>query len=166
MVYSDADILHKVENGELFTEGFKKENLGPCSYDLTADTVCFSDGTERELPWIVRPKEFIIIKTKEAISIPNDIIGRIVERNSVMRFGLQVSGPVYQPGHKTKIFLRVFNMTWNKVKIEGDFEIAQIIFEQLESPPIHPYPKTGTFQNEMEYRGLGRYKDTFKRMKV
>ena len=167
MVLSDANILQRVKNyNELIVDGFKEEALGPCSYDLSVCAVCFSDGSERELPWIIRPKECIVLKSNETILIPNDVIGRIVERNSVMRFGLQVSAPVYQPGHKTKVFLRVFNMTDSKIKIEQDFDIAQIMFERLESPPIHPYPKTGTFQNELEYRGLGRYEDTFKRMKI
>lgn len=166
MVYSDADILKMVKENKLITEGFKEENLGPCTYDLTAGAVCFSDGTEKELPWVVRPKEFIILKMKETIALPNDTIARILERNSLMRFGLQVSGPVYQPGHRTKIFLRVFNMSWSKIRIEEDFGIAQIMFEKLESTPLHPYPVTGTFQDEMNYKGFGRYKDTFKRMRI
>lgn len=70
------------------------------SYDLTLGE--FLDSEEGSIDLI--PGEFVMIKTKEKLSIPNNITGRIGEKNSLLRLGLKVDGPQYQPGHITYAF--------------------------------------------------------------
>lgn len=108
----------------------------------------------------VAPNEYVLIQTKEVLSIPNDIMGRIAEKNSKMRLGLKVDGPHYHPGHEsTKAYLRVHNISNNIISIKSGDKIAQIIFEELKSVPEHPY--SSTFQHEMRYVGLGQYKNEY-----
>lgn len=90
-------------------------------------------------------------------------MGRIGEKNSRMRQGLVVSGPHYQPGHQTYAFLRVMNISEDLITISRGNNIAQIIFEQLTGRPDVPYSAqtNASFQNEVEYKGLGNYKQEY-----
>ncbi|MDY2697943.1 MAG: hypothetical protein SOV61_00090, partial [Lachnospiraceae bacterium] len=73
----------------------------------------------------MRPGEVVFVKTKEKISMPTDLMGRIGEKNSRMRQGLIVAGPHYYPGHCTYLYLRVQNATAGTIKIKKGDVIAQ-----------------------------------------
>lgn len=115
--------------------------------------------------YTLEPNEFIFIKTKEQLKIPTNILGRIAEKNSLMRTGLIVSGPHYQPGHTTYAFLRVYNTSYRRIAINENQKIAQIIFEELKEIPEIPYNanNNSSFNNEDTYRGYGNYKNQYKR---
>lgn len=80
-----------------------------------------------------------------------------------MRLGLFVSGPHYFPGHRTYMFLRVMNISSNKIEIKKGDKIAQIFFEELTQEPEQDYSmQTGaSFNNENQYRGLGNYQSEY-----
>ena len=78
--------------------------------------------------------------------------------------GLQVSGPCYQPGHKTYLFLRVHNMTSQNIPLYQGQGIAQIMFDYLSIEPEIPYSKdtNNSYQNENDYKGvLGDWQKTW-----
>lgn len=54
---------------------FSEENINSISYDLTIESVI----SESELLEVcdVPPNEYVVIQTKEVLSIPKDIMGRI-----------------------------------------------------------------------------------------
>ena len=92
-------------------------------------------------------------------------MGRIGEKNSRLRQGLWVSGPHYFPGHSTYIFLRVKNISPNDIGIKEGDKIAQIFFEQLDEVPDTTYDSQAdaSFNDEDQYRGLGRYTTEYDR---
>jgi len=162
MILIDKDIKEYVARHELIKSGYDENNLNGMSYDLTIDVALDKNGkqyTEYEL----KPGEIIFIKTQEELCIPDSILGRIGEKNSRMRQGLVVSGPHYQPGHQTYAFLRVMNISENLITLSRGNKIAQIIFEQLTGRPDVPYSAqtNASFQNEVEYKGLGNYKQEY-----
>ena len=79
----------------------------------------------------------------------------------MIRLGLSVTSPIYNPGHETPIYIRVENVSGNIITIEKDMTIAQMIFEQLSSIPTVTYniKENASFNNENKYRGLGKYND-------
>lgn len=163
MILVDKDIKARVSNGDLIVEGYSIGNVNAISYDLTIDGVVSGQALRKE--YDLAPNETVFIQSKEKLSIPNDIMGRVAERNSKMRLGLVVDGPHYYPGHVTKAFLRVHNISSNIITIKEGDKIAQIIFEQLNDTPEHPYQST--FQNEESYMGLGKYETEYtKRIKL
>lgn len=165
MVLVDKEIEELVNQGLLITHNYKKENLGCVSYDLTIDNIIAEDNITEE--YILKPHEFVIIKTNEELKLPNNLIGRIVEKNSLLRLGLFVSGPVYQPGHQTYSFLRVYNMNNSEIKLQKDFKIAQIFFETLTNTPSETYDKkeNASFNNEDKYLKYGKYNDQYNNLK-
>ncbi len=158
MILVDKDIQERAKKGELISDGYVKENVNSISYDLTIDTIISEGGMLDSLD--LAPNEFVVIQTKETLSIPTDIMGRIAEKNSKMRLGLKVDGPHYHPGHvSTRAYLRVYNISNNIITIKSGDKIAQIIFEELKSEPEKPY--SSTFQGETKYVGLGQYKNEY-----
>ena len=159
MILTDKDI--KERGGRLIIEGYDEKNVTAISYDLHIQGIINEDKLEDS--YVLRPGEIIFIKTREQIQMPDDLMGRIGEKNSRMRQGLSVSGPHYYQGHKTYLYLRVQNITSGMIKIKKNDNIAQIIFEQLTGIPEKTYKQqTGaSFNDEEQYRGLAKYKDEY-----
>jgi hypothetical protein len=59
--------------------------------------------------------------------------------------------------------LRVDNISFDTFKISKNLCIAQMVFEQLSSKPIHTYDQqvNASFNNEWQYKGLSHYKDNY-----
>ena len=163
MLLIDKDIKSYARNSELIVYGYNDENVNSASYDLTVDKI-ITDKEEVER-YELAPGESVFIRTFEKLSIPNNILGRIAEKNSRMRMGLQVSGPHYQPGHTTYAFLRVQNISSNIIVVKKGAKIAQIFFEELKSVPEKTYDKQeqSSFNDEVEYKGFGKYEDEYRR---
>lgn len=164
MLLVDKNIKEYVKDNKLILEGFDEKNLNGVSYDLTIAAIIDMQGGNRT-EYRLNPGETVFVKTAEKLAIPEDILGRIAEKNSRMRQGLKVDGPHYQPGHTTYAFLRVQNISVNAVTLKKTMAIAQIMFEQLKDVPDMPYSKQAgaSFQNETEYRGLGNYKEEYEK---
>lgn len=96
------------------------------------------------------PGEFRIIKTSEQLTIPKNITGRVGEKNSLLRLGLKVDGPQYQPGHVTYAYLRVQNLSDQVITLKKGMKIAQIYFEELKEVPERGYDQqiNASFHNE------------------
>lgn len=165
MVLIDKQIKELVKEGKLIVTNYKPENLGGVSYDLTIDSIIAEDDIANE--YILKPKEFVIVKTNEELYIPENIVGKIEEKNSLLRLGLFVSGPVYQPGHRTYSFLRAYNMSNSEIKLQKDFKIAQIFFEELSGIPDETYDKkaNASFNNENKYVRYGKYEEQYNNLK-
>ena len=140
MILVDKEIIELVKEKEIITN-FKEEQLGAISYDVTLDKFIINkeeiDKNEDLLP----ASKFIYIKTNEGLNMPNHLTSKVIEKNSLMRMGLKVDGPLYQPGHKTNIFLRIQNINEEDILLKKDMKIAQLIFLKLNQIPDNTYDK-------------------------
>ena len=162
MILVDSQIKQLVSQGMLIKEGYIPNNVNSMSYDLTIDKVLISkdeEGNDEVNSFSLKPGQFVYIKTKETLCIPDNILGRIAQKNSIMRMGLVVDGPHYHPGHITKSFLRIQNISPHKITISNGIKVAQIIFEELSKVPDITYnqQQNSSFNNEFTYQGFGRY---------
>ena len=78
MILVDKNIKELVKSGLLIVSNYKEENVNCVSYDLTLDSIQLENKEEKE--YILKPKEFIMVKTLEEIKIPNNMLGRIGEK--------------------------------------------------------------------------------------
>lgn len=166
MILVDSQIKQLIAQGKLIKDEYKVENVNSISYDLTIDKVLISKDRENNKEinsFSLKPGQFVYIKTKETLCIPDNILGRIAQKNSIMRMGLVVDGPHYQPGHITKSFLRIQNISPHKITIKNGLRVAQIIFEELTEVPYITYnqQQNSSFNNEFTYEGFGRYEDEY-----
>jgi deoxycytidine triphosphate deaminase len=164
MILVDKNIKELVNENKLIVSNYNEDNLGCVSYDLTLDKIILENEELEE--YELNSKEFVIVKTLEELEIPSNLVGKISEKNSLMRTGLKVDGPIYQPGHKTYCFLRVFNLSNQKIKLSKSLKIAQIFFEQLTEIPEKTYNQIekSSFNNENKYLGYGNYTEEYKKL--
>lgn len=152
MYLTDLEI-RKLTTEKGLIENFKEENLGCVAYDLTVEKI-ITNGEKESESYNVSPRETVFIATEENIKLPNDCIGIVNARNSSIRMGLDVCAPVYQPNHHTKLFIRVTNVSNNKILIRKGMSVSSIMFCKLNNVVEKPY--NGTFTNEFNYTGVGK----------
>ena len=159
MILVDKDIIERSK--EIFINGYDEENVKPISYDIHIAEVITEHGNVAE--YDLKPQQAIMVKCIEEISVPTDLLIRVENKNSLIRKGITVVSPVYNPGHRTPIYIRVENISSDIFKISKNLSIAQLIFEQLSSKPNHSYDQqvNASFNNEWKYRGLSNYKDYY-----
>lgn len=162
MILVDKDIKKRAD--AIFADGcYDESNVTAISYDLHIQGII--DNGELTESYVLRPNEVVFVKTMEKIHMPNDLMGRIGEKNSRMRQGLCVAGPHYYPGHTTYMYLRIQNITASTIKIKKHDKIAQIFFEELSGEPEKNYEQqvNASFNDEEQYRGLSKYKDEYEK---
>lgn len=157
MVLTDHQIADWAEQGLL--ENYDPNCITNIGYDLRAEY--FVSGDKKVPNVSLKHGESAFVATTENIRLPNDMLGRIVLKNSRLRQGLSMDAPVYQPGHHTKVFFRVTNVSGNEIDLQMGGKYVTILFETLSRPVEHPY--AGTFSEEMDYSGLGKYKDLYQK---
>ena len=138
-----------------------EKDVQPISVDLNVDSIVCWEINENKLTnfgqgeqeieegdvsvryhtsYALKPNETVFVKTREGLQMPDHLIGRVVEKNSIIRLGLLVSGPLYQPTHQTAIYLRVTNLSEYTIELHKGLSIAQITFEEVDPPEV-PYAK-------------------------
>lgn len=161
----DRQIKELCAKEMLISSGYQEKNVESISYNLTIEEIIrwnlkedaetlpkneesLKIASKRYLQLF--PKETVFVRMAEHLKIPDNVVGRIVERNSLMRIGLLVTGPQYQPGHDTDIFLRVCNLSNYDITLQRGDSIAQISFEVLDQTPEKSYgtDKDDRYQGE------------------
>lgn len=157
MILVDRDIAKLSEEKGLIQD-FDRACLTNIGYDLK--TEYFAVDGKRATTVILKPGDSVFAASKEAIRLPKDLLGRVYLKNSRIRQGLSLESPVYQPGHYTKVFFRLRNVSNGNIELLSGQQYAMIVFEQLTSEPDHPYD--GTFQDEIDFKNLADYTDIYK----
>lgn len=167
MILSDTEIREYINKKQLIVESFNENNLGGVSYDLTLDEIVGIDNgnsSKKIIEFELLPGEAVFVKSKEMIHMPDNILGRIAQKNSRIRMGLYVDGPHYHPGHKTYVYLRVQNMSSNSITINRNDKIAQIFFEKVSKKPQKLYNSPDDpFAEEMDFKGMSTYSKEYKK---
>lgn len=119
MYIQEEEILHLTQNQELLSD-YTVNNLHNISYDLRVQKIHWLvDSTPHEdKSHVLKPGDSVFVSTIENIKLPNNMLGFVVPRNSSIRMGLDIAAPIYQPGHYTKIFVRVTNIADNEITLK------------------------------------------------
>ena len=96
--------------------------------------------------------------SKETVALPGDLAARVLLKNSRIRQGLALDAPLYFPGHSTRVFFRVTNVSADTVSLDASRGIAQLTFETVDGVE-HPYE--GAFSGEMDFSDLASYEDVY-----
>lgn len=159
MTLVDKDIRQLIAEGVI--KNADNHNVGPISYDLTIkEIIPVNSSNQKYEKWQLNSQDVVFVACIEDIFLPNDLIAHVEQRNSRIRQGLVVDAPTYQPGHETKVFFRVRNISSDKISIKKGDSIAAIRFEKLDHVPENPY--SGNFVDEFDFRNLGNYENLLK----
>lgn len=139
----------ELKNGII--DGAQENGFGSIAYDLVIKDVLPTTGHCEE--YAIKPGETIFASTAEVITVPENMFAQVVTRNSAIRMGLTVIAPLYQPGHKTRIFFRVSNASEKTVTISRGDSVCSLMIYRLSEPSAKPYG--GVYADEFDYRGVG-----------
>ncbi len=156
MLLSDEGIRGLIDGGVLVDA--IADNVQPITYDLRTRDFVQSVGNRVNSVELM-PGDSTYVECVEGVELPPDLAARVMLKNSRIREGLTLDAPLYFPGHKTRLYFRVTNVSGKAIRLNDSRGIAQVAFEQVASPVSKPYD--GAFQNEVEFSGLGDYKDVF-----
>jgi dCTP deaminase len=175
-VLSDGTIRRLVDEGRIRIDPWDADMVQPASVDLRlgdsfrvfhnhrAAAIDLDDPPEnlteavvvddRE-PFVIHPGEFVLGRTLEWVSIPDDIVARIEGKSSLGRLGLIVHATAgfVDPGFEGTLTLEITNLTRVPIKLYAGRPIAQLSFMTLDRPAERPYghPDLGShYQGQVE----------------
>lgn len=103
-----------------------------------SDAQAFEDGLRRRQqyvrrgigdPFHLQPGEFVLARTLEYISLPDDVSAEALGRSSWGRLGLTIAtATLVQPGFKGTITLELANVGNTPIVLEVGLSIAQLVF--------------------------------------
>lgn len=166
MILSDADILSRLEAGDLeidpiddidtqvqpasvdlrlgeeFLE-FQRTNIPyihPNSADEVDDYVTETHINEGE-DFILHPGDFVLGTTKERVSIPADLLATVQGRSSLGRLAIVIhaTAGIVDPGYEGQITLELSNLGTAPVALSPGMRVSQLIFTELKTPAERPY---------------------------
>ncbi|TSD15936.1 dCTP deaminase [Haloglomus irregulare] len=166
MILSDADILRRLERGDLVVEPLDDIDLQvqPASVDLRlgreflefqrTNIPCIHPNSEAEVneyvhetvveeggEFILHPGDFVLGTTHERVEIPDDLIAHVEGRSSLGRLAVVVhaTAGLCDPGYRGQITLELSNLGNAPVALTPGMRISQLTFTELTSPADRPY---------------------------
>jgi len=147
MILTKKEILQKIKEKEIHISLFKKENVGPASIDLTLanefrvftspQKIILTETTNAEKitkkikqkQITLQPGDFILAKTKEKITLPENICGLLSGRSRFARMGLLIDVTAFfiHPGVSNHQIFEIKNISHNEIVLKEGLKIAQLI---------------------------------------
>lgn len=158
-MYLSGHVLRE-KIGALLSE-FDEEKVNNIAYDISPEKFIVRGDNGKSVEKSIldlAPNQVAFVQSKEVLHLPDDVFASIIPRNSALRIGLEISAPTYQPGHKTKIFFRVKNLSDDVITLEYGASVCSVMFYKLDEPVDNPY--NGSFSEEMTFSGTGRFHET------
>lgn len=162
MVLVDREIAELSEPEGGLIDSFDERCLTNIGYDVRAKYFVLGRAEKEKKESVsLNPGESAFVACAESVNMRTNLLCRVVLKNSRIRQGLSLDAPVYQPGHHTRIFFRLTNVSNDELTLNREDKFATLIFEQLSKVPDKPYD--GAFSDEFDFSGLGEYQDIYRR---
>ncbi|WP_267642410.1 dCTP deaminase [Haloarchaeobius amylolyticus] len=166
MILSDADILRRLEEGDLVIEPLDDIDLQvqPASVDVRlgreflefrrTNIPCIHPNSEQEVDdyvsqtvvdddeeFILHPGDFVLGTTKERVEVPPDLVAQVEGRSSLGRLAVVVHATAgfIDPGYRGQITLELSNLGTAPVTLTPGMRISQLVFTEMTSPAKRPY---------------------------
>lgn len=149
----DKNIKKLCIENNLITD-FSLDKLNSNSYDVSIDKFIINNEEISCEEYCLSSFDFVYVKVKECLNMPDNLCCMVIEKNSLMRMGLKVDGPLYQPGHKTNVYIRVFNISKSDIVLRCNMSVAQLVFFELNEVPMITYDKqkNSHYNDENKFR--------------
>jgi|GEM_PF-1111560 len=145
---NDTAIKALCSEGILVSKNYKAENVNQACYELSAGNIYYDitqnfqriDITEEGFGYIlIKPKQSVVIITKEELNIPDNVIGRVLTKGKLFSIGLLPVNTYADPGFQGNLGIILHNNSINYLKINEDELIAKIEFSALQEPVTKRY---------------------------
>jgi len=161
MILSDKSIKEKINTGEISISPFSQDSLQPASYDLLLDSNIMyfnTDGNNiidvkkpvddlmvktqiSDSGFVIEPHQLVLANVIEITGVDSKHVGRLEGKSSLARIGLIIHATAgfLDPGNKLRLTLEMVNLSPLPIRIYAGMKIAQIAFEELDTPCEKPY---------------------------
>ena len=160
--------------GERLVQPFRPECVEPASLDLhlsdelmvphPAHNLTCVDMDEprsvmREISiseggFVLHPGEFALGCTEEMVTLPDNIVGKIVGKSSLERFGLacNLSAGWIDPGFRGRLTFGMVNMLRVPIVLRAGKKCCQVVFAYTNTSATNSYD--GHYQDSLGVRGV------------
>ncbi|MBM4445968.1 MAG: dCTP deaminase [Chloroflexi bacterium] len=189
MVLSDRTIKDEIAKGRIIIEPLIPNCIQPASVDLHLDKKLIVFKPQRHPAYIdvrrsldhlhelveldgddaffLNPGEFVLASTLEAITLPDDIVGRLEGKSSLGRIGLLIHSTAgyVDPGWQGHLTIELSNVAKLPITLYYEMKIGQISFLKLTSSVDRLYGAAelgSRYQGQAEPTASKYYKDFVK----
>jgi len=140
---NDTAIETQCSKGILISKYYKAENVSQACYELSAGNIYYDSGQnfkridiiDEKFGYIlIKPKQSVVIITKEELNIPYNVIGRVLTKGKLFSIGLLPVNTYADPGFQGNLGIVLHNNSTNYLKIKEEELIAKIEFSVLNEP--------------------------------
>lgn len=174
MILSDFDLWNYIKSGRLVIKPFREDIVRENGIDLTIgrqvarmkpmnrifDTHSdenISDFYELEEggSFVIKPREHVLLHTREYIKLPLDLMGFVNLRSSYARIGLSIPPTIIDANFEGELTIELLGGEFPVRLYAGD-RFLHVVFAKLSSPVDKPY--SGRYQGQRGVR-LPSFKD-------
>lgn len=169
-VLVDHEIRRQIERGHIGVYPFDPSLIQPNSLDIRLGNhfVFYKPGVDiidtrvpetiaeytKELradAFVVYPFEFVLARSLEVITMPEDMMGILEGKSSLARLGVTIhqTGGVIDSGFAGSITFEISNVNSHPVTIYEGMPVAQIVFHDLGGAVVEK-PYSGKYQHQIE----------------
>ncbi|WP_156754596.1 dCTP deaminase [Actinokineospora pegani] len=173
MLLSDRDLRKELDSGRFGLEPFEPLMVQPSSIDVRLDRffrvfnntrythidprqqqddLTSAVEAEQDEPFVLHPGEFVLGSTYEAVTLPDDLAGRLEGKSSLGRLGLLTHSTAgfIDPGFTGHITLELSNVANLPITLWPGMKIGQLCLFRLSSSAEFPY---GSQEAGSRYQG-------------
>lgn len=137
MVLSGKTIQKLISEDKIKINPLENGSVGSVAVDLHLDSNALNPDSGKEVglaDFHLSLDEFFLANTKEFITLPANLMGRVVARSSLARLGVLVTfdADILPPNYAGKPLLTLKNLSRKPVLLKPGLAVAQIMFEQVD----------------------------------
>lgn len=123
--------------------------------EIKYETGFFTRARNSREYYIIKPKEFVLMSSKEVLNIPNGILSFVQGRSSVARIAIQTEqAGLIDAGFRGTITLEVFNQSEYPIYVYAGMRIAQVYFFKAQySDRVYGPSKYNKYMNQIGTTG-------------
>ncbi|MCU0860326.1 MAG: dCTP deaminase [Thermoplasmata archaeon] len=143
--------MARLESGSLRIGSFSEGNLTPNGYDVTVSEVWVPSTDSRTKEGVARVPggAWFTVGTLEYLELPPDLVGEIWIRTSWVRKGILSSFGRIDSGFHGNLTFSAINASQSPVDIAVGDRFAQVVFEEMRSPPLKTYSeRSGNYHGQ------------------
>jgi dCTP deaminase len=161
MVLSGETIKRYIKEGKIKIEPYEEDLVGSVSVDLRLGEQALNPDSGKEINLVdyhLSLDEFLLVNTIEKVTLPDNLVARIVPRSSLARLGILVTfdADLLPPNYSGKPLLTMKNLSKKPVLLRSGIAVCQLLFEEVDKPVVgyrsryaHTKPEPSKLEEEL-----------------
>lgn len=162
MVLSGESIKKYIQGRKILVEPFEADQVRYVSLDLHLGNQALNPDTGEAInleDYHLSLDEFLLANTMENVTLPNNLVARVIPRSSLARLGILVTfdSDLLPPNYAGKPILTMKNLSKRPVLLRSGLSVCQLLFEEVDQPVkgyksqySHQKPEASKLEKELK----------------